>query len=558
MKSVRHSYFWKMKVRIARLIYPLLLMVIVGCAKKSVTQEKVDEIWINGTIHTMDSLGSTTEALVIKDGKILATGSSAEMQEKYSGQVRDLQGMHVYPGFIDAHSHFHGYGLGLTRLDLSTSISFDDMINKVQTYAETFPGEWIIGRGWDQNDWESTSFPNKLKLDILFPNRPVILKRVDGHAALVNQAALNLAGITSKTQISGGSIETMNGQLTGILIDNAVDLVEKVIPKPERQVMVDAILQAQKKCLAVGLTTVTDAGVDHEIIRIYDSLIRSGDLKIRIYAMLNPTDENLDIYLKKGPLTSEQLVVRSFKLYADGALGSRGALLKQAYCDAPGQTGLLLHDKNWLQEKISLIGAAGFQVNTHCIGDSANRLVLELYGEALKGKNDKRWRIEHAQITDPADWNLFGQFSILPSVQPTHATSDMYWAKERLCEDRMKGAYAFRSLMQQNGYIPLGTDFPVEDISPLNTYYAAVFRKDKQGYPKEGFGIQEALDPLSTLKGMTIWAAKASFMETFTGSIEPGKQADLVLYKEAIEFNTKPYELLTQETYISGKKLYSR
>lgn len=547
-----------MKALFSILTTLLFFWIFSGCGKNSVSQQKVDEIWINGNIHTMDIAGSNAEALVIKDGIIIATGGSKELQEKYSGKIRDLQGIHVYPGFIDAHSHFHGYGLGLTRLDLSRAISFDDMINKVQAYGQEFPGEWIIGRGWDQNDWESTSFPNKLKLDILFPNRPVLLKRVDGHAALVNQAALDRAGITLQTRISGGSIEQINGQLTGILIDNAVDLVEKVIPKPERQVLADAILLAQEKCLAAGLTTVTDAGVDHEIIALYDSLHKSGALKIRVYAMLNPNEENLNIYLPKGPMFNEQLIVRSFKIYADGALGSRGALLKKPYCDAPDQSGLLLNEVEWLREKIQQIGQEGFQVNTHCIGDSANKLVLELYGEYLKGKNDKRWRIEHAQITDPADWDLFGQYSVLPSVQPTHATSDMYWAKDRLCEERMKGAYAFRSLMKQNNYIPLGTDFPVEDISPLNTYYAAVFRKDKQGFPKDGFGIEEALDPLSTLKGMTIWAAKASFMESYTGSIETGKKADLVLLKEAIEFNTKPYELLIQETYISGQRLYPK
>jgi predicted amidohydrolase YtcJ len=542
-------------INIAKLWLALACIAFLSCQKTTEKQE-VDFIWINGHIHTVDSQYTIAEALAIKDGKIEAYGSNTEIQNQFSGKIRDLSGRHVYPGMIDAHSHFHAYGLGLDQLDLTTSYSFDDMIQKVETYARSYPGEWIIGRGWDQNDWEETAFPNKTRLDLLFPDRPVILKRVDGHAALVNSKALQLAGIGPQTNIEGGSIEIKNGQITGILLDNAVDLVSSVIPSAERASMVRGILKAQEKCLAAGLTTVCDAGVNKEVIDIYDSLQKTGDLKLRVYAMLNPNDENMAHFLPKGPLKTNNLVVSSFKLYADGALGSRGALLKSDYCDDPGNKGLQLNRTTWFDSSIQKISSAGFQINTHCIGDSANKLILELYGKYLQESNDLRWRIEHAQIVDPADRYLYGKFNIIPSVQPTHATSDMYWANDRLCEQRMKGAYAFRSLMKENGWIPLGTDFPVEDIHPFKTFYAAVYRKDLKGFPRDGFQKEEALDPQSAIRGMTLWAAKSCFLDEVTGSIEKGKAADLILTKESLEYANQPFEIKVEETWIEGKQLF--
>lgn len=536
---------------------PLLLFAFLASScRTAVKKTEADQIWINGKIHTIDKGYRILEALAIKDGKILDCGDTESILSDYEGEIRNLNGIHVYPGMIDPHAHFYGYGLGLNRLDLSGSFSFVDMLNQVQEYARTFPCEWIIGRGWDQNDWEETSFPNKTQLDLLFPDRPILLKRVDGHAALVNQKALDLAGIGTNTQIEGGSIEKRGDQITGILIDQAVDLVESVIPAPTRESIVMGILKAQEKCLAVGLTTVSDAGVDRNVAEIYDSLQKAGLLKLRMYAMLNPTEDNFNHYLPKGPLKNENLVLSSFKLYADGALGSRGALLKAPYCDDPENIGLQLYSTSWFDSSIQKIAAAGFQINTHCIGDSANKFILELYAKHLHEGNDLRWRIEHAQVVDPDDRYLYGKYNIIPSVQPTHATSDMYWAESRLCEERIEGAYAFRSLMKENGWIPLGTDFPVEDIHPFKTFHAAVYRRDLKGFPREGFMPQEALDPHSAIRGMTIWAAKSCFLEKVIGSIEKGKAADLILCPDALEFQEKAWELSILETWINGQMVF--
>lgn len=535
--------------------FSLLALFSTSC-QQQVSKTQADQIWIHGKIHTIDSAYSIQEALAIKDGKILDCGDNENILAAYEGDIRDLNGLHVYPGMIDAHAHFYGYGMGLNRLELSGTFSFDNMLQKVEDYARSFPGEWIIGRGWDQNDWEETSFPNKTRLDLLFPDRPILLKRVDGHAALVNQKALELAGIDAETRVEGGSIEKIGGQPTGILIDQAVELVESVIPPPSRESIVMGIMKAQENCLAAGLTTVSDAGIDRNVAEIYDSLHKSGALKLRIYAMLNPSEENFRHYLPKGPLKNEKLVLGSFKLYADGALGSRGALLKAPYCDEVKNTGLQLYSTSWFDSSIQKIAAAGFQVNTHCIGDSANKLILKLYARYLNEGNDLRWRIEHAQVVDPTDRYLYGKYNVIPSVQPTHATSDMYWAEKRLCKERMQGAYAFRSLMKENGWISLGTDFPVEDIHPFKTFHAAVYRRDATGFPREGFMSEEALDPHSALRGMTIWAAKSCFLENITGSIEKGKAADFILCPDALEFQEKAWELPILETWIAGQMLF--
>lgn len=533
------------------------LFVLASCQSPKI---QADVIYFDGTIYTVNSEFEISEALAIKDGKFLAIGSSDEILGGYDAAEKvDLKGKSVYPGFIDAHTHFNRYADGLRVVDLVGAKSFDELIQRVKNYAEANPEEpWILGQGWDQNLWEGQEFPTREKLDELFPNTPVLLTRIDGHAALVNQKALSIGGITSQTKMLGGSVILENGKPTGVLVDNAIDLVSNKIPKTTVEQARKALLTAQENCFAVGLTSVVDAGLDRETIELYQQLHQDSLLKMRIYAMVNPTAENMDYYFDKGIYQDEQLTVRSFKIYGDGALGSRGAALLKPYSDKPDQTGFLLSTEDDFKDLATKMYENGFQMNTHCIGDSANRTLLNIYADVLKGKNDLRWRIEHAQVVNPEDVSKFAEYSIIPSVQPTHATSDMYWAEQRLGPDRIKHAYIFNELLEQNGMIALGSDFPVEFINPLYGFHAAVARKDKNNWPDEGFQIENKLTREAALKGMTIWAAYANFEENLKGSIEVGKLADLVIMEKDImvEDAKNLRELPIDRTVIGGEVVY--
>lgn len=516
-----------------------------------------DLIIMNAKIYTVDSAFSKAEAIVIDDGKFLAVGRWDEIKSTYtSNNVVDLEGASVYPGLFDAHCHFYGYGTNKSELDLRDAGSFDDMLNRVVAYAQENPDGWLVGRGWNEEEWVEKTRVNNLKLSILFPDRPVVLRRVDGHAALVNQVALEMAGIDLLTRVDGGSIEIFNDRLTGILVDKAVDRVLDLRPKKTREEEVRAILKAQEDCLEAGLTTVADAGLDLGIIRIIDSLHKTGDLKIRVYAMSNPGKEEFEFFEENGPINSDRLVVRSFKLYADGALGSRGALLLKPYCDEETTNGLIQNDYHYYDSLCGRIFNMGMQANTHCIGDSANRMILNVYKKYNRSGNDQRWRIEHAQVVHPDDWRTFGEFGIIPSVQPTHLISDMSMARERLCtESRLKGAYAYKSLHNAAGQIAFGTDFPVEDISPVATYLAAVYRQRPDGstlHPEEKFSPQEAL------RAMTLGSAYSCFMDGRLGSIEPGKQADLTIFKQDLMKLNPGTRIHVLSTIINGEIVYIR
>jgi predicted amidohydrolase YtcJ len=524
-------------------------------------KQKVDLLVYNAKVYTVDSLFTITEAVAIKDGKIEATGTTKELTDKFdAGEKIDAGGKTIYPGFIDAHAHFYRYGLGLQTADLVGTTSWEDIVNKLQVFAQQNKEGWLIGRGWDQNDWPVKEFPSKEKLDTLFPDRPVLLTRIDGHAAVANQKALDLAGLKPGTTLTGGDVETKSGKLTGILIDNAVDLVSQKIPEATAEQVKNALIAGQKNCFAVGLTTVDDCGLDYREVLTMDSLHKASILKMRVYAMLSDAKHNYDYLFSKGKIKTDYLNVRSFKVYADGALGSRGACLLQPYSDKPNWSGFLLSSQQHFDSVANIIAQHNFQMCTHAIGDSGNRAILNIYAKYLKGKNNNRWRIEHAQVINVADFNLFGQYSIIPSVQPTHATSDMYWAGDRLGTERVKGAYAFKQLMEQNGWIPLGTDFPVEDISTFKTFYAAVVRKDAKGFPAEGYQMENALSRQQALKGMTIWAAKSNFEEGEKGSIEKGKWADFIMLDKDLMEVAPPDILQTTvlATYIGGEKVYSK
>lgn len=541
-----------------RTLFAFILLI--GLASCSNTSE-ADLLIYNAHIYTVDSSFSVAEAMAVKDGKILEVGTTADLTRKYTtGNKIDAGGKYIYPGFIDAHAHFYRYGLGLQTANLVGTTSWEAILSRLDSFAKVNPEGWLIGRGWDQNDWAVKEYPTKERLDQLFPTRPVLLTRVDGHAAIANQVALDAAGVKAGRQLTGGTVEVKGGQLSGLLIDNAVDLVSSKIPAPTPSQIKDALDQAQQNCFAVGLTTVDDCGLDYREVLTIDSLQKKGELKMRVYAMLSDAPQNYDFLFERGKIKTDYLNVRSFKVYADGALGSRGACLLNPYADQPGWYGFLLSQPQHFDSVASILNSKGFQMCTHAIGDSGNRTVLNIYAKYLKGANDRRWRIEHAQVVNQSDFALFGKYSIIPSVQPTHATSDMYWAGERLGKEREKGAYAYKQLMQQNGWIPLGTDFPVEDISPFKTFYATVFRQDDKGFPEGGYQMENALSREQALRGMTIWAARSNFEEGEKGSLEKGKLADFIILDQDL-LKAAPKEVLNTTvlaTYIGGTRVYGK
>ena len=492
-----------------------------------------DLIIHNASIYTVNNSFDTATAVVVKDGKFIAVGGQDLLNQYNARSVVDLNGFPVYPGFIDAHCHFYNFGLLQEQLDLSGTKSFEEVVDKVAQYVETHPGIPVLGQGWDQNTWEVKEYPTKDILDQRFPNQLIALKRVDGHALLVNQATLDLAGIDSTTTVDGGVYVRSEGQLTGVLIDNAMDLVYAALPKPTKKQQTAALLAAQDIAFQNGLTTVDDAGLDKEQLELIERLHQEGVLDIRVYGMISNTPENLAYYLEQGPTQTERLNIRSVKVYADGALGSRGAALKKEYSDAPGNHGSFVTPVDQIEALADVLVKKGFQMNTHAIGDAANYEVLSAYKKALTIDADPRWRIEHAQIVSLEDREFFGS-KIIPSIQPTHATSDMFWADERLGEERMQGAYAYKSLLDWSGKVALGTDFPVEHVSPLKTFYAAVARTTEEQLPEGGFQMGDALSRTEALKGMTLWAAYANFEEEIKGSIEVGKYADMVILKQDI------------------------
>jgi predicted amidohydrolase YtcJ len=515
----------------------------------------------NATVYTVDEAFSQVKSFAVAEGKIVSTGSTEKILTEYTSEnTLDATGKFVYPGFNDAHAHFNGYGENLMQYaNLRGTSGPEDIYEIIVAHHEKFGGEWVLGRSWDQNDWEVTEFPDKTKLDELFPETPVYLVRVDGHAGWCNSKALEMAGITAETKVPGGLVELKNGHPSGILIDNAMGLVSRLIPEINVEQQKLGLLEAQKNCFAAGLTSVTDAGLNKSTVLLIEEMQKSGELKMRINAMLNPSEENFEFFVKNGPKKEERLVINTIKLFADGALGSRGALLLEDYSDDPGNNGIQIEAQEYYDHICELAYDNNFAVATHCIGDGANRLILDTYGKFLKGKNDRHWRIEHAQIIHPDDIEKFARFSIVPSVQATHATSDMYWAGDRLGEERLNnGAYSYQTLLNQLGWLPNGTDFPVEEIYPLFTFYASVFRADHNGWPEGGFLTEEGLTREQTLRSMTIWPAKASFEENEKGTLEPGKWADFVVLDTDL-MTASPQEVLDaniKSTWIAGEKVF--
>lgn len=524
------------------------------------TKPTAELIIHNAHIFLCNASFDTASTIVINNGKIINIGNDSLLNQYNTAQIIDAKGDYIYPGFIDAHCHFTGYAMDKYKLALFGTNSFNEMIEKTVNYAKNNKRLWIEGRGWDQNDWTIKEFPNKDTLDKLFPNNPVYLLRIDGHAVLCNQKALDIAGITTNTSIEGGEILKKNNQLTGILIDNAVDLVKAKIPQRSEDEIIADMIEAQSDCVAFGLTGVVDCGISDTVFQYLQKAYRNKKLSIRSSVMLSNTIHNIEKYLNAKPFRDEYLHLIGYKVYADGALGSRGAYMIEPYSDRTHHYGFLLTPLDSIELLAKKLLNTDYQLCIHAIGDKANREVLRIYSKILKQKNDKKWRIEHAQVVDDSDMHFFGDYNIIPSVQPTHATSDMYWAGARLGEKRIHKAYAYKQLLQQNNWLPLGTDFPVESINPFNTFAAAVFRSDKNHFPQGGFLPQNALSRQEALWGMTLWAAKSVKEDDVKGSLEIGKYADFII---------SPVNLLTADideiynatvtsTYINGRLVYEK
>ncbi len=529
-----------------------------SCAPEKIS---ADLLIKNATVYTVNDAFETANAFVVKEGKILEIGLKPELELKYDlKETYDARGATIVPGLIDAHAHLYNLGVTRQQVDLVGATSYDEVLQRVKAFQQEKNTSYITGRGWDQNDWDIKEFPTRKELDTLFPETPVALTRVDGHAMIVNSKAIELAGITPKTKMEGGEVMLDSlGQLTGILIDSPMSLVRKSIPAPSREFSIQALKDAEKICLENGLTTINDAGLGRNIIELIDSLQQADALKIKVYAMVSTTEDNLSYYLNKGIIKTDRLNVRSVKVYADGALGSRGAALRESYSDKENHFGAMITPANKLDQLAERLAKAGYQMNTHAIGDSANVSVLRAYKKALERYPDARWKVEHAQIVTPKDFDIFSK-NIIPSIQPTHATSDMYWAEDRVGGERIKGAYAYKTLLDKAGIVVLGTDFPVEQVNPMHTFYSAVARKDLNNYPEDGFRMEEALTREETLKGMTRWAAYSNFEEDEKGTIEVGKAADFTILDRNIM--TIPADSIPKTkvvaTFINGEKVFAK
>jgi hypothetical protein len=539
------------------------------------TPREANILLVNGVVYTLDEYNTIAEAIAVRGNRIVAVGSTNDLKEQYPHSYTvDLNGMAVMPGFVDAHGHVLGEGSRLYTLDVVGTTSPEQIVEMVaQRVQESEAGQWIYGRGWDQNDWESPEgmpsakeFPTHDLLDKVSPNNPVILRRIDGHALWVNKKALELAGITAATKDpDGGKIHRDKlGIPTGVLIDNAMDLMDKVVPELTDDEIEKRIKLALEECAKLGLTEVHDMGVDLQVINIYKKLIDRGECPIRVYAAIGGTGETWEHYRKSGPELGYKglLTVRALKLYMDGALGSRGAALLEEYSDDPGNRGLTTTSEDEIRKACEQALESGFQVCTHAIGDRGNNITLNEYEKVLaklpKNSPSPRWRIEHAQVLKLSDIPRFHMLGVIPSMQPTHCTSDMYWAEARVGPERIKGAYAWRSLMQNGSHIISGSDFPVESVNPLWGFYAAITRSDHAGYPQEGWRAQEKMTRDEAARSFTQWAAYGAFEENYKGTIEVGKWADLtVLGRNIMEI--PPKEILRTEvtmTIVNGTIMY--
>lgn len=535
-------------------IYLALILVLTACYKG----KSVDLIVHNANIYTVDLNYSKAEAMAIKDGKIVEVGPERKILNKYAAdETIDAGGKDVFPGFTDAHGHMLSLLEQKLNLDLVGCKSKQEMLFRTEKYGAKLKRKCLVGRGWDQSLWGEKELPTNEELNKLFPDVPVILYRVDGHAALVNDCMLKKAGITADTKVEGGKILANEGVPSGIILDNAINLLYPYIQPYTDSEKKQALLEIQEELFQSGITSVHEAGINFEDIALFESLYRNDQFKLNLYAMLYPTDQNIDFARKKGIYRYKNLLIRSFKVVGDGSLGSRGACLKQAYSDDPHNHGFLITSLQDFQRIAEVAREVGYQMNTHAIGDSTNKIVIDIITETYKYKKDHRWRIEHAQVLDLKDLARMAACGAFPSVQPTHAVSDQRWAEQRIGSERLKGAYAYQTILNHSGIIAFGTDFPVESFDPFLTIHAAVNRKNKNNQPLEGFLSSEAVSLKNCIQAMTFWPAFASFQENERGSLESGKTADFVIFERPVNASASFQENYAFATFIKGKKVYS-
>ncbi len=526
----------------------------------------------NARVHAFDAGGSSWPdgALAITAaGRIAAVGDSAALLAAHPQARRvDLEGATVLPGLIDSHGHLYGLALSFTQADLVGTASRVEVLERLRAFAERLPpGAWLLGRGWDQNDWPEPVFPDRSDLDAAFPDRPVWLRRIDGHAGWANGVALAQADrdLSGDWQEPGGHVyRDAAGQPTGILVDKAMEVIDRAVPAPPPELVDSALDLATAEMVRLGLTGVHDPGVGLDVIRLYQRKIAAGAFPVRVYAMADGAGATLDWLCQNGPLNdpSGRLVMRSVKLYADGALGSRGAALLADYSDDAGNAGLLFLDDAALEAQLRRVFSCGLQAGVHAIGDRANRQVLDAYEKLIPQYPDNpgRHRVEHAQILDPADVPRFASLGVIAAMQPTHATSDMDWADERLGEGRLAGAYAWRSLLASGARLAFGSDFPVERVDPMLGIHAALTRQDAGGHPPGGWQPQERLGRAETIRAFTRDAAWAGFAENETGSLEAGKQADFIVLDRDVmaEPDAELLDVRVLQTWVGGERVFAR
>jgi predicted amidohydrolase YtcJ len=549
-------------------MHPLRISALLAVATSHAAAQPADLIVTNARVYTVDDARPLAQAFAVRDGRFVFVGSSREALALRgpATNVVDGQGHTVIPGMVDAHAHLMGLAFTLRQVDLVGTTSYDSVIARVVERARRTPkGQWIVGRGWDQNDWGDTRFPTHEALSRAVPDHPVYLARVDGHAALVNAAAMRAASLvaSSKDPDGGKVVRDASNAPTGVLIDRAEELVARFIPAPTAAESREALAGAVREMHRWGLVGIHDAGASPSSIDLYDAAARDGTLDLRTYVMISDDSAALSRYFALGPRSAMhggRLWVRAVKLYADGALGSRGAALIEPYNDDPGNRGLLLSAPEHIRSVASRALAAGFQVNTHAIGDRGNRIVLDAYEQALTARPtaDHRFRIEHAQILHVEDIPRFAALGVIPSMQASHQTSDMYWAGKRLGEGRLRGAYAWRTLINTGVIVPNGSDFPVEQVNPLLSFHAAVARQDGNDWPTGGWYPEERMGREDALRSMTLWPAQAAFQERDLGSITPGKFADFVVLDQ--DLMRVPAELVLRtrvlSTWFGGRRVF--